>query len=223
MKRLVRFLLIASLLSPSLALALDSKGAAYFGGTVSTFVAAKEPVEGMLDTRTEDALGFKASDKPYAGQSVSIPYDSIIDLEYGQKAGRRIGAAVGTAILLGPLGLLTLFSKKRKHYLTVGFKDAQGRTKWRSWNSAKTSFGPHSRSSKPVQARRSNIRTTKRRNLGSSAALRHIPVTVGDHGGAKAISGATAMRVRFNKRAQAQGAPVHVGQCRGRVNVGRRK
>lgn len=127
MKRLVRFLLIASLLSPSLALALDSKGAAYFGGTVSTFVAAKEPVEGMLDTRTEDALGFKASDKPYAGQSVSIPYDSIIDLEYGQKAGRGIGAAVGTAILLGPLGLLTLFSKKRKHYLTVGFKDAQGK------------------------------------------------------------------------------------------------
>ena len=58
---------------------------------------------------------------------MSIPYDSIIDLEYGQKAGRRIGAAVGTAILLGPLGLLTLFSKKRKHYLTVGFKDAQGK------------------------------------------------------------------------------------------------
>lgn len=127
MKRIVSFSLIASLLSPSLALALDSKGAAYFGGTVSTFVAAKEPVEGILDTGSDDALRFKASDKPYAGESLAIPYESIIDLEYGQKAGRRVGAAVGTAILLGPLGLLTLFSKKRKHYLTVGFKDAQGK------------------------------------------------------------------------------------------------
>ena len=26
-------------------------------------------------------------------------------------------------MLLGPIGLLTLFSKKRKHYLTIGFKD----------------------------------------------------------------------------------------------------
>jgi hypothetical protein len=114
MKRIVSFSLIASLLSPSLALALDSKGAAYFGGTVSAFVDAKEPVEGMLDTRSEDALGFKAADKPFVGQSLSIPYANIIDVEYGQKAGRRVGAAVGTAILLGPLGLLTLFSKKRK-------------------------------------------------------------------------------------------------------------
>ena len=116
-----------SMLSPSLALALDSKGAAYFGGTVSSFAGAKDPVEGTLDTRAEDVLRFKADDKPFAGQSFEIPYADIIDLEYGQKAGRRVGAAVGTAILLGPLGLLTLFSKKRKHYLTVGYKDAKGK------------------------------------------------------------------------------------------------
>ena len=53
----------------------------------------------------------------------SVPYAKIIDLEYGQKAGRRVGAAAVTTVLLGPIGLLTLFSKKRKHYLTVGFKD----------------------------------------------------------------------------------------------------
>jgi hypothetical protein len=81
----------------------------------------------MLDTKNEDALVFVAKDKPFAGQTLSIPYARIIDLEYGQKAGRRVGAAVGTTILLGPLGLLTLFSKKRKHYLTVGFKDADAR------------------------------------------------------------------------------------------------
>ena len=31
---------------------------------------------------------------------------------------------MGTSLLLGPIGLVTLFSKKRKHYVTIGFKDA---------------------------------------------------------------------------------------------------
>ena len=30
-------------------------------------------------------------------------------------------------MLLGPIGLLTLFSKKRKHYLTIGFKGEDGK------------------------------------------------------------------------------------------------
>jgi hypothetical protein len=42
-------------------------------------------------------------------------------LEYGQKAGRR----VGVALAVNPL---FLFSKKRKHYLTVGFSDSAGQT-----------------------------------------------------------------------------------------------
>jgi hypothetical protein len=52
---------------------------------------------------------------------------SIVDLEYGQKAGRRVGAAVATTVLLGPIGLLTLLSKKRNHFLTIGVKDETGK------------------------------------------------------------------------------------------------
>ena len=44
-------------------------------------------------------------------------------LNTARKPGGELGAAVGTAILLGPLGLLALFSKKRNHYLTIGYKD----------------------------------------------------------------------------------------------------
>jgi hypothetical protein len=123
MKRLVASALVITLLAPTVAFALDAKGAAYFGGTAG-FKDAKDPVEGLLDTKSEAALIFRASDKPFVGQTLAIPYAKIIDLEYGQKAGRRVGAAIGYSVLLGPLGLLTLFSKKRKHYLTVGFKDA---------------------------------------------------------------------------------------------------
>lgn len=107
--------------------AVPAKKASYFGGTAVEFPGAKEPVIGVLDTSKPEALVFTAERKPFKDKSLTIPYDKIIDLEYGQKAGRRVGAAVGTTILLGPLGLLTLFSKKRNHFLTIGYSDDQGK------------------------------------------------------------------------------------------------
>ena len=127
MKRLVCFALLASFALPNFAFALDGKKAAYFGGTASAFAGVTDPVEGRLDTANEEAFILTLENKPYAGQTLRIPYASIEDLEYGQKAGRRIGAAVATSVLLGPIGLVTLFSKKRKHFLTIGYKDAAGK------------------------------------------------------------------------------------------------
>jgi hypothetical protein len=126
MKRIIAAVLVMSMLAPSIALALDAKGAAYFGGTAA-FKDASDPVEGVLDTKNESALVFTAHAKPFKGQQLEIPYASILDLEFGQKAGRRVGAAVATTVLLGPIGLVALFSKKKKHYLTVGFRDANGK------------------------------------------------------------------------------------------------
>jgi hypothetical protein len=77
----------------------------------------------VLDTQNPDKLTFTAMDKPFKGKTFSVPYNRIIDLEYGQKAGRRVGTAVATTVLFGPIGLLSLLSKKRNHYLTIGFKD----------------------------------------------------------------------------------------------------
>jgi hypothetical protein len=55
-----------------------------------------------------------------------VPYDRINSLEYGQKAGRRVGAAIGLA-MINPAGALMLFSKKRRHYLTIGYLDADNK------------------------------------------------------------------------------------------------
>lgn len=49
-----------------------------------------------------------------------VPYEKINLLEYGQKVDRRIVAAV----LISPLFLL---SKKREHFLTVGYEDEDGK------------------------------------------------------------------------------------------------
>jgi len=93
---------------------------------VTAFSGARNPVEGHIDTANESVLTFGATEKPFAGQVLNIPYASVTDIAYGQKAGRRVGAAIGYSFLLGPVGLLTLLSKKRKHYLTVGYQSADG-------------------------------------------------------------------------------------------------
>lgn len=86
----------------------------------------KKPPEGTLNVDDAKELKFD-----YRLNNVSktfvIPYDQFIDIEYGQKAGRRVGAAIATAILISPIGLFLLFSKKRKHYVTIGYKSAEGK------------------------------------------------------------------------------------------------
>ena len=125
-KGIAAFLLVVFCLEASVFAKVDAKKAAYVGGTVTVYKDAKEPVKGRLEVKGEDALKFLSEDKKLK-QDYTIPYKDVIDLEYGQKAGRRVGAAIATAVLLSPVGLFLLFSKKRKHYLTVGYKDAEGK------------------------------------------------------------------------------------------------
>ena len=122
-RREIAAALLAVLSFESVAWAVDSKGAAYYGGTAPEFTGATDPLEGILNVRDEKVLVLTVTKgKQFRGEALTIPYERIIDLEYGQKAGRRVGAAVATTVLLGPIGLLTLFSKKRKHYLTIGYR-----------------------------------------------------------------------------------------------------
>lgn len=104
-------LLIAFALTPILA--VDGKKAEYVGGTVTTIA---EKTEGTFDTKNEEAIVFT----PKKGPALTIPYAAITELEYGQKAGRRVAVAV----LVSPLAL---FSKKRKHFLTLNYKDDAGK------------------------------------------------------------------------------------------------
>ena len=109
MKR-ITLLLVVTLLLPTLALAgLGSKKTKYIGGTIT---ALKEGVEGESSAKGETEFVFEHKHGRF-----TIPFDRITELEYGQKAGRR----VAVAILVTPFAL---FSKKRKHFLTITYKDA---------------------------------------------------------------------------------------------------
>jgi len=124
-KRMAVVALTVSLLLNSAALA-ETKNCTYMGGSTKDkdFPGAKDKVEGYLHTGDDKLLRFDFQ-LNNEKRSYSIPYDRIIDIEYGQKAGRRVGAAVATALLLSPIGLFLLFSKKRKHYVTIGYKDGE--------------------------------------------------------------------------------------------------
>lgn len=82
----------------------------YVGGTIQS---VPERTKGRLDTTDGEKLIFAS---PKGG--FEIPYAQITSLEYGQKAGRR----VGVAIVVSPW---MLFSKKRKHFVTIGWTDEQ--------------------------------------------------------------------------------------------------
>jgi len=101
-------LLVLFVFQAQLHAGIGSKNAQYVGGTITT---VPEKTEGKPSTATADAFVFESK----KGKIV-IPYAQVNSLEYGQKAGRRVGLAVAVSPLF-------LFSKKRKHYLTIGFTD----------------------------------------------------------------------------------------------------
>lgn len=85
--------------------------AEYIGGTLADLPKAG----GYIDVTGEECFRFQT------GRAfVEVPYESINVLEYGQKVGRRYIMAIAISPML-------LLSKKRTHFLTIGFEDADGR------------------------------------------------------------------------------------------------
>jgi len=120
LKRTLSLILILSFLwTPLAEAAVRGKSVRYVGGTLSVF---KDAVNGTWDMAQSEVV-FVAEK---GGGKVSIPYAKIETLEYGQKAGRRLGAAV-TGGAVNPVFLLFLFSKKRKHFLSISYEDEDGK------------------------------------------------------------------------------------------------
>jgi V8-like Glu-specific endopeptidase len=102
---------LAAVLTPSQA--ADAGGrAAYVGGTLAHL---PPKAGGRILTADQRTFLFETE-----RTRVQVPYDSINLLEYGQQAGRRYIMA----IVISPVFLLT---KARKHFLTVAYRDEEGR------------------------------------------------------------------------------------------------
>jgi hypothetical protein len=108
----MRTLALALLLSMNAASlgAENGAGAEYVGGTVALASGS-----GVIDLTHEEFFVFRTK-----RSGVRIPYVQVNLLEYGQQVSRRYAMAV----VISPLLLL---SKSRKHFLTVGYTDEEGR------------------------------------------------------------------------------------------------
>jgi hypothetical protein len=108
-KKAISLVLIATyVLLPCAAASVSGKETMYVGGTIPNL---PEGTIGSLDSTSEKAMKFNSPKGNF-----EIPYENITSLEYGQKAGRRLGVAL-------TLTIWALLSKKRKHFLTIGFTD----------------------------------------------------------------------------------------------------
>ena len=108
-RKSVALVLILALFWLPLAEASVSSGEAmYVGGTIA---GLPEATMGKLDTNSDKVLVFNSPKRRF-----EIAYENVTSLEYGQKAGRRVGVAI-------VMSVWALFSKKRKHFLTIGFTD----------------------------------------------------------------------------------------------------
>jgi hypothetical protein len=93
-------------------LLLVQSRAEYVGGTASALSSGSG---GSIELSDQRYLAFYTK-----GAQVRVAYDRVNLLEYGQKVDRRLLAAV----VISPMFLL---SKSRKHFLTVGYMDEDGR------------------------------------------------------------------------------------------------
>ena len=102
------------LLVPLLAffLLLAQSHVEYVGGTL---MAVASGTGGSMELSDSRYLAFYTR-----GTQVRVPYERINLLEYGQKVDRRLLMAV----VISPMFLL---AKSRKHFLTVGYTDDDGK------------------------------------------------------------------------------------------------
>lgn len=93
------------------AAALPGVKAQYSGGTLAEL---ERGANVRLDLSGKEALAVRTAKCEHL-----VPYLKVNTVEYGQTVSRRYAEAV----IISPLLLL---SKSRKHFLTVGYTDAQG-------------------------------------------------------------------------------------------------
>lgn len=103
------FLLLAALAATA---AQPGVHAQFVGGTLA---GIHPKASARLDLSDPETLVLK-----YPAGEVRVPYPRINTVEYGQTVSRRYAAAV----VISPVLLL---SKSRRHFVTLGYTDAEGR------------------------------------------------------------------------------------------------
>ena len=116
MKRFIAALLC--LLVPTIAFAADnSYKVAYDGGSIADIKSGASA--NLVIEQTQIRL---AKDKK---DLVAVPASSITEISYGQDVHRRIGTAIGLAVVSLGIGALMALSKSKKHFIGITYADGE--------------------------------------------------------------------------------------------------
>ncbi len=118
-QKYVTLILVLTLLCPVTLAGLGSRNVKYVGGT---WPQVKAESEGTIDL--DDPKVVKFSFKKT--EIKTIPFEKIKSLEYGLKAGRRVGAAIGVGVITLGIGAILLLSKKKRHFLSIVYTNEAG-------------------------------------------------------------------------------------------------
>ena len=94
----------------------------YNGGSVSTTVKPDDWDNKL--TVNSDSIVLALKD----GQMVTIPPKQVTSLSYGQEAHRRVGTAVGLAVISLGIGALFALHKTKLHFIGVNYTDGAGKS-----------------------------------------------------------------------------------------------
>ena len=117
MKTLIAALLCLAV--PSVALAADNNSykVSYDGGSVQSLKSGTSAGLAIDPTQIRPVKDKK--------DVVTIPASSITEISYGQDVHRRIGTAVGLAVVSFGIGALVAFSKSKKHFVGVTYANGE--------------------------------------------------------------------------------------------------
>ena len=93
----------------------------YNGGSISTKVKPDDWDNKL--TVSSDAIVFAMKD----GQTISVPPQHVTSLSYGQEAHRRVGTAIGIAVISLGAGALFALHKTKLHYIGINYVDQDGK------------------------------------------------------------------------------------------------
>jgi hypothetical protein len=114
MKQLLAVLLCLAI--PFTAFAADvNYKVTYDGGSLPDLKSGA----GMHMYIAQDKIRFMEKDKEIA----SIPASSITEITYGQDVHRRVGAAIGLAVVSFGIGALMALTKSKKHFVGLTWAD----------------------------------------------------------------------------------------------------
>jgi hypothetical protein len=110
------FALVLCLLLPSVALAGDNGyKIAYDGGSIPNLKAGADMRLTMDGTNIRIRKGSE--------EILVLPASAITEISYGQDVHRRVGAAIGVAVVSLGIGALLALTKSKKHFVGLTWDD----------------------------------------------------------------------------------------------------